>query len=282
MYDDTDANSGRTGHLNGDGDERLSTLFQESAAQVSPDVAGLVQGSIDRGRARRRHQSAGTALAVAAMAGVAVLAVSIGPGPGSGDAGFQPAGSVSSAPPSATSAPRKVTPTTSPSRVPKTAGIPVRAADLPGLFTRLHPGTITPAEARTGRIIDNGRKGPNAGQYAHFLWNGFQTTIGFSAYAGSPSHRCEELQHAELPPGSGPRLVITCKARPDGTVLMSWRDQGSRGLIGQSASLFTNDGYEIFAVSYNIASKTGRPLAAEPPFTMSQLTEAVTSDIWFR
>lgn len=290
MYDDTDG-TGHPAERTGGADARLSTLFHETTAEIDPDVSGLVQGGIARGQVKRRHRNAGTALAAVAVVGVVGLGVSIAPSIGSG-AGtvVQPAGSTGSgttSAPATTTAGKTTTGKTAPAKSKSTgplggavADIPVKAADLPGLFTDLYPGKVTPAEKRTGRIIDNGREG----QYAHFLWNGFLTTVGFAAYHGTPAERCRELQQAEVPPGAK-RLPLTCTARPDGTVLMTWRDKASArdgGGTGQAATLFTKDGYEIDAISYNWARKGGPNLAETPPLGIAQLTHAVTSDVWFR
>ena len=156
-------------------------------------------------------------------------------------------------------------------------GGPHKAADLPGLFTRLYPGRITPAKARTGRIIDDGKEA----QFAHFRWNGFATSVGFAAYFGTPAQRCRELQQVNVPPGRPP-TPVTCTRRPDGSVLMTSRDAGDGGLVAIGVSLITMRGYEIDVISYNKSDFKSRPvLSAEPPFSISQLTQAVTSDVWF-
>ncbi len=77
---------------------------------------------------------------------------------------------------------------------------------------------------------------------------------------------------------------MVCQTRSDGTVLVSGRSTAPArdgGGISQSAVLFTNDVYEIWVTSYNSAHKEGPALAAEPPFSIAQLTRAVTSDVWF-
>jgi hypothetical protein len=271
-----------------DTDGRISTLFRDSTVEIEPDVPGLVRGAIDRGRGKRRRRNVGVALAAAATVSVVGVTASVVSSLGSGGAGFDPAGAPASAAGPVTStatstAPPKATqpksqPRTKPGRPPAipTADIPVKAADLPRLFTTLYPGKVTPAEERTGRIIDDGR----AGQYAHFLWNGAMTSVGFAAYSGTPAQRCRELQQDASQ--SGPRL--NCLTRPDGTVSMSWRETAPArdgGGTGQGVSLFTKDGYEIFAISYNWARKGGPNLAEEPPLSIAQLTRAVTDDVWF-
>ncbi|WP_026162560.1 hypothetical protein [Kribbella catacumbae] len=281
MYDDNTTDS----------DGQVSTLFHDTTTHLEPDVAVLVRGSIERGQVRRRRNAIGTAAAAAvAVAGIVGAAVNLTPN--LGGAGFDPAGAPAGtavSTPSAASNPSTApTPSAAPAKTAKpptkptkngplggaVADIPVKAADLPGLFTQLHPGKVTPAEARTGRIIDNGKES----QYAHFLWNGFSTSVGFAAYAGTPVGRCNALQEA-----NGAALSLTCTKRPDGTVLMTWRSVGSAKQPGvcQSASLLTKDGYEIAILSYNTALKFGPMLAPEPPFSIAQLTTAVTSKVWF-
>ncbi|MEU4394934.1 hypothetical protein [Kribbella sp. NPDC023855] len=279
-----------------DSDGRVSTLFHDTTTHLEPDVAALVQGSIERGQVRRRRNTIGTAtVAAVAVAGIVGAAVNLTPNLGS--AGFDPAGapagaavSTPSAAPKPSAAPsaapnpgkdsaKKAQPSGKPGKTGPLGGavadIPVKAADLPGLFTQLYPGKVTPAEERTGRIIDNGKEG----QYAHFLWKGFTTSVGFAAYAGTPAERCRELQQ-----GSGTGLSLTCTKRPDGTALLTWRQVAPArdgGGTAVSASLLTKDGYEIFIVSYNSARKEGPNLAPKPPLSIAQLTAAVTSKVWF-
>jgi hypothetical protein len=160
---------------------------------------------------------------------------------------------------------------------PPTAEIPVRAASLPGTFAQLFPGKITQAEKRTGRIIDDGKQN----QIAHFLWKGYLTTVGFSAYSGTPAERCAAtVQDANL--AGRPRQ--TCTARPDGTYLLSAFGQEPAvdgGGKGNSATLITTDHYEIFILNYTYARKGGPNLSAQPPLSQEQLRQAVTSKNWF-
>lgn len=258
MYDD------KTGT-----DERISTLFRDSTAEIEPDVPSLVRGGIDRGRVKRRRGNLGMMLAAAATVSVVGVTAGVVSTLGSSGTGFEPA-----AAPATSTPPKATDPKTKPGRPPSipTADIPVRAADLPRLFTRLHPGKITPAEASSGRIMDDGR----AGQYAHFRWNGFTTTVAFVAFTGTPAQRCREFQ-AGSP-------AVKCQPRPDGSVLSTGRDTApdrDGGGTSQGASLFTKHGYEIFVMSYNTGRKEGPLLADEPPFSIAQLTRAVTSDVWY-
>ncbi|MFI5731963.1 hypothetical protein ACIA49_17695 [Kribbella sp. NPDC051587] len=266
------------------GDERVSTLFHDTARDVEVDVAALVSGGITRGRAKHRLQTAGTAFAAAVgVVGVVGAALTVGPGLGSG--GVAPAG----APAVSASTPTPLVPPTSkpvpppankpsgkpsgkPTNIPPppTAEIPVRAASLPGTFTQLFPGKITQAEKRTGRIIDDGKQN----QIAHFLWKGYLTTVAFSAYSGTPAQRCAEIS----------RQGQTCAARPDGTFLLS--DSGQEPAVdgggrGNSAMLITKDHYEIFIQSYTYGRKGGPNLSSQPPFSQEQLKQAVTSKTWF-
>ena len=194
-------------------------------------MAALVRGGIDRGRAKRRRRTVGTAFVAAIAVGVVGIASSVVPefGLHGGGAGSSPPVLLrplaSGAAPCTPARPRRRATAASRRRSPEkqvttpipTADIPVKAADLPRLFTKLYPGKVTPAEERTGRIIDNGR----AGQYAHFLWNGFMTSVGFAAYAGTPAQRCREVQQDASQSGRPP---VICVKRPDGTVLVSGRE----------------------------------------------------------
>jgi hypothetical protein len=261
-------------------DRRISALFHSSTAQIEPDVPALVRGGIDRGRDRQRRRTVGAGFVAAAAVGVVGMATTVAPGfdlrgPDAGPAGSPV--SVTTPTASAVARPTATQPKTKPTPRPiPLANIPVKAADLPGLFTDLYPGKVTPADARTGRIIDDGK----AGQYAHFRWNGFMTTVGFTAYTGTPAQRCREVQQ-DASQSNEP--AVTCVTRPDGTVLIRGRsvvaDHDGGGVsVNNHAFLFTEDGYEIFVISYNWAGKTEPVLAKEPPFSIAQLTRAVTSD----
>ncbi len=270
MYDDQN-----------DTDERISTLFRDSTAEVEPDVAGLVRGGIDRGRVKRRRSNLGMVLAAAATVSVVGVTASVVSTLGSSGAGLDPAGAPAAAPATSTVTPPKATTprATKPGRPPSipTADIPVKAAELPRSFTKLYPGKITPAEERTGRIMDDGR----AGQYAHFRWNGFTTSVTFVAFTGTPAEKCREVQLDASQSGAAP---VKCQPRPDGSVLTTGRGTAPArdgGGTSQGASLFTTHGYEIFVQSYNTALKEGPILADEPPFSIAQLIRAVTSKVWF-
>jgi hypothetical protein len=276
------------------GDERVSTLFHDTAADVEVDVAALVHGGITRGRTKHRLQSVGTAFAAAVgVAGIAGAALTIGPGlgssgNGSGQGEAPVAASASAKPtpvPTASSGkpsmagPRSNWPGGKSTNVPPpaTAEIPVKAASLPGTFAQLFPGKITQAEKRTGRIIDDGRQN----QIAHFLWKGYLVGVGFSAYNGTPAQRCaESSQDAKL--AGRPRQ--TCTERPDGTFLSSEHgtepavDGGGKANI---ATLITKDGYEIWIQVYTYGAKGGHNLSTQPPLSEGQLKQAVTSKTWF-
>ncbi|WP_328327909.1 hypothetical protein OHA70_02160 [Kribbella sp. NBC_00382] len=269
-------------------DEQVAALFHDTVAQLRPDVSALVKGSVERGGAIRRRRAIST-VAAAAVAAIAVAAVTTGVATNLHGAWGEPAVTGPTATPSTTtsggtpsaSAPAMAHPNGLPSEssskpaqppIP-TAQFPVKAAELPGLFARIQPGKITPAEASSGRIIDDGK----AGQYAHFRWNGFVTTVGFRAFPGTPAQRCQQFQQEGGPP-------VTCQQRSDGTVLVVGPDDVAPdvdgGVTARGAWLFTKHGYEISVISYNAASMKGTPRAAHPPFTAAQLAQTVTSPLW--
>jgi hypothetical protein len=269
------------------GDERVSTLFHDTAREVEVDVAALVSGGITRGRAKHRLQTAGTAFAAAVgVVGVVGVALTVGPGLGSG--GVAPAG----APAVAASTPAPLVPPTSkpvrppagkpsgkPTNVPPpaTAEIPVKAASLPGTFAQIFPGKITQAEKRTGRIMDGGRQY----QIAHFLWNGHITTVAFTAYAGTPAEACAAAQQDAKLAGRPP---VNCSQRPDGSVVFSAFGQEPAVDGGGSANMatrFTTDHYEISILSYTYGRKGGPNLSTKPPLSEQQLKQAVISKAWF-
>ncbi len=269
-------------------DDRVTTLFHDTTADVEVDVAALVRGGITRGRAKHRLHTAGTALAAAVgVAGIVGVALTV-PGLGSGgDGGIAPAGAAASASTSVSTGPSakptpdqgKVKPTGKSAipPVPATADIPVKAADLPGLFAQIHPGKITQAEKRTGRIIDDGKHG----QIAHFLWKGYLTSVIFTAYEGPAAARCAETRQQLQ---SGGETPMVCTPRPDGSVLLSGQGQepaADGGGKANWASLFTKDSYEIQILSYTYGRRGGPNLTPQPPLSQTQLKQAVTSQAWF-
>jgi hypothetical protein len=246
---------------------------------------GTVRAGGHRALIRRRLFTGAGAVggAAALVAGAVTLAGVLMTDSGNGAPAV--AGASTAHPPSADAkvTPTKARPTMShqkPGRPPANpvADIPVAAADLPRLFTKLYPGKVTPAEAETGQIIDDGRQA----QVAHFRWNGLATSVGFTAYAGTPVQACREDQQDTNQSGNP---SVTCLKRPDGTVLTSRRNIAPAvdgGGVSHSAVLYTKDGYLIFAISYNSATMKGSTAAAEPPFSTAQLTRAVTSGVWYR
>ena len=281
MYDDKTAT-----------DDRVTTLFHDTTADVEVDVAALVRGGITRGRAKHRLHTAGTAFAaavgVAGIVGVALTVPGLGNG-GNAGTGIAPAGASASAStttnastgPSAKPTPNqgknKPTDKSAIPPAPSTADIPVKAADLPGLFAQIYPGKITQAEKRSGRIMDGGKEH----QIAHFLWKGHITSVGFTAYRGTPAEHCEAARQDAKLAGRAP---VVCTKRPDGSFLYSAFGQEPAADGGGSANiatLITTDHYEITILSYTYARKGGPNLSAKPPLTEAQLKQAVTSRVWF-
>lgn len=260
--------------------ERFSTLLHETSENLPLDVGELVRGGLDRGRVRVRRQrrTVATSLAAAAVVGAVALATVVLPGfAGTSTRGVDPAGSGPVAAVSSTPHAGKPQPMAH-------GDIPVRAADLQRLFGKLYPGEIVPDDEVPGRITDEGRHGPAAAQWAQFFWNGYQTSVGFVAFPGTPLDQCERVVDAEKGKRNAP--VVTCTPRADGSVLLRrWAMTGDEDPAARfntrSATLLTTHGYEITVISYNIGRDHTPPLRVEPGFTMDQLTKAVTSQIWF-
>lgn len=235
-------------------------LLDRATSDLVPDIDRLVEGGVRRGRIRRRRRRIGTTLAAAAVVGVIGVSASVAPGlPGESSTGSD-AGQVAD--------PVKPNPPVKEPKAPATAReIAVHAKQLPGLVADLFPGTITPAAKRTGRIID---EGPTA-QIAHFQWNGFLTSVG--AWRTTAAEPCRA-------PGA------KCVQLPDGSTVLRWTETGPAvdgAVSGRGLSLFTTDGWEIFAISYNAADGKDSPvLADEPPFDFDQLERIVMSDVWLR
>ncbi|GAA1686151.1 hypothetical protein GCM10009745_33410 [Kribbella yunnanensis] len=268
MYDDKTA-----------ADDRVTTLFHDTTADVEVDVAELVRGGIARGRAKHRLHTIGTAFAaavgVAGIVGVALPLATSTSGNGIAPAGA-PAPAVTST--KATAVPPKGKPSDKPLPPPPAeADIPVKAANLPGAFAHIFPGKITQAEKRTGRIIDDGKQA----QIAHFLWDGFLVSAMFDAYRGTPAERCEEIR---VDAASATRRAVICTERPDGTFLVSTRGEEPAvdgGGKANSATLITKDHYEITVMAYTYGRKGGPNLSPQPPLSEAQLKHAVTSHAWF-
>jgi hypothetical protein len=68
--------------------------------------------------------------------------------------------------------------------------------------------------------------------------------------------------------------------------VLRWTDSGppvDGAVSGRGLSLFTPDGWEIFAISCNAADGKDSPvLADEPPFDFDELEQIVMSDAWLR
>ena len=248
-----------------DRERRLATLLHESTTELTPDVVGLVEGGTARGQGLRRRRRVGTALAAVAVVGVIGVAASVGPGLlDNGSSGTE--GQVTD--------PGKPDPVKPPQKEQKTQAssrhLAVKADRIPDLVTELYPGEISPADARTGRNIDDA---PSV-QIAHFLWNGHLTSVGATHGETSASVACSQLS-----PGA------TCTEGPDGSTLLRWSETGPAadgGVTAQGVSLFTDDGWEVFAISYNAADGKGTPvLAHDPAFTLAQLEQIVGRDAWY-
>ena len=247
-----------------DQEHRLATLLRESTAELTPDVVGLVEGGTARGQGLRRRRRVGTALAAVAVVGVIGVAASVGPGLLDDGSSQGTEGQVTDpGKPDPVKPPQKETP-------PPTRKLAVKADRIPAIVAELYPGEIAPASARTGRIIDDG---PTA-QIAHFRWNGFLTSVGAMTGGSTATEACGNLS-----PGS------TCTQLPDGSTLLRWSETGPAvdgAVSGQGASLFTDDGWEVFAISYNAADGKDSPvLADDPPLTLAQLEQIVRDDAWF-
>lgn len=265
-------------------DDRMSALFHESTDRLDPDVTGLVRGGIDRSRVRRRRTAIGTTLAAVATVGAVGAVASVVPDLGSN---ADPAGSPAVIPATSATTSSAASSAGRPATAPRTtptydkatmtppavpvADLPVRAAELPRRFAQLYPGKISPADARTGRIIADGRRN----QIAHFRWNGYLVSVVFSAYAGTPAQGCRELS------GEQPN----CRVRPDGSVLANGRETGDHEGGGTYAVnysyLYTEDHYMVAVLAYNYAAKLSPVLSDDPPLTVQQVTKAATSPIWY-
>jgi len=242
-------------------DTNTIALLDRVTSGLVTDVDRLVEGGVRRGRIRRRRRRIGTTLAAAAVVGIIGVAASLAPGLQGESSTGTDAGQVAD--------PGKPEPSAKEQKAPASArDLNVRADQIPELVTDLFPGAISLASERTGRFIDDG---PET-QVAHFLWNGFLTTVG--AWRASAGDVC----------GKG---KVECRMLPDGSTLVRWPDvtgpEVDGAVTGRGISLFTTDGWEIFTVSYNAADGKDVPtLAEEPPFAVAQLEQIVTRDVWFR
>ena len=248
-------------------DAQAQRLLRGATTDLTSDVDTLVRGGIARGRTRRRRRRVGSALAAAAVVGVIGVAASVAPGVLGSDASGSPdVAGTSASDPSAT-----VTPTPAPPVGPgDPRALAVRAADVPAAFASLFPGEITGLPNR--EVSDEA-------PIVDFRWDGFATRVGLTpsepAYGATPAEQC-----ATSGPGNG-----ECRALPDGTWVQALESTGPAvdgGVSSVFVTAWTPDGWTVTVVSHNAASsKAGPVLAAAPPFTVAQLEEAATSDVWF-
>ncbi|MEJ7833165.1 MAG: hypothetical protein WKF79_09640 [Nocardioides sp.] len=251
-------------------EHQISILMHDSTADLAPDVASLIEGGVARGQGRRRRRRIGTTLGAVVVIGVIAAGAAIAP--------TLPGGAPDAAPRESQVAndPEPTPSADEPSRTPQPErrSLAVKAAQIPGVFTEVFPGAVEEAvdEANgTGGYLDQGPKA----QIAHFRWNGYLMTVGLTSGGISVADACRNLEDGYF-----------CNERQDGTTLLSWTDTGPAvdgGVAGRGVSLFTTDGWEVFAISYNAADAKDSPvLAEEPPFTLDQLEQVATSNAWFR
>lgn len=251
-------------------------LLRRAASRLDPDIDLLVTGGTARGRRLRRRRRVGAGVGAAAVAGVVAAGAVLVPqlldddtkvADGSGFAENSPTAADTTPIPPEDIEPDEVE-QPSPPEAPE---LSIRAKDLPGLVTRLFPGTVSDAPEDTGQIMSAGQ----SAQVAHFLWNGTMVSVGASsAGGGDPLKRCR----SNLGDGS------TCVERPDGSALMTSEDTGPAvdgGVTARGVGLYVV-GWDLFAMSYNAGDGKDAPLVAdEPPFTHEQLTAIVDDPAWF-
>jgi hypothetical protein len=247
-----------------------TSILREAASRLEPDVDRLVAAGTARGRRLRRRRRLGAGIATVAVVGL--VAVSAATLPSLLDGGAKVADT--GAPADGTSLIPSEDVQPDEPKVPPPADAPdpsVRAKQLPGLVTRLFGGTVTDADEGTGGIMNGGE----SYQIAHIRWNGMMTSLGVTSAEGTPPlKRCRENLGEEM----------TCVARPDGSVLLTWTQTGPAldgAVTGRGVQLYV-EGWDLFAISYNAADgKLSPVLADEPPFTYDQLTTIVDDPAWF-
>jgi hypothetical protein len=241
-------------------DHQLETLFRDSSANLSPDVADLVAGGIARGRTRRRRQGVGAALAAAAVVGVIGVAASVAPGL---------IDDRNSAPAFAT-APDPVKPKPEPAK-PATAQAPdahltIAAKDIPAQIASMLPaGELGPIMTDDGfPLLNTARE-----RIVHFQWNGTLTTFIIEPASGLGS--CKEFAAQ----GDGVCEVV------DGLETITWGPSFADEVTAQGVQVWQH-GYAVSAVSYNAPDgKDVPPVMDAPAINLEQLTELASSEVWF-
>ena len=76
-----------------------------------------------------------------------------------------------------------------------------------------------------------------------------------------------------------------CRPGPDGTVIAtssSTNPAVDGGTDERSVWVFRPDGWDVLVMAYNGPAKAGPVIADEPPFSLQELQQIASSDVWFR
>lgn len=259
-------------------DNELRSLLRDHVTSTEGPFTLSPTESIRRGRAarlrkRRRQAAAGLAAAVAVVAASAPIVISVVSSSDSAEVASDPQ-----------PGPTTVAEASGGEQIPQhRRALSVAPADIPATFASMYPGTVTTLTQKEPLV-----------PIVDFLWNGFAVRVGFAQAeysaggaidpdtgapdfgswkdAGSPLERC---------------LTDTddrrdCRVDATGAVTRTSHDTVG-GTTMSWAWLYTTDGWNVWVSAANAADTKGAPmLAADAPFTPTQLLRAAQSEVWFR
>jgi hypothetical protein len=224
----------------------------DDLAPESPDL--LLARAVRRGAGlrRRRRITTGAAAVGGVAAACTVAALALGR---STDA---------AAPPPITDQP--TTQTTVQADPPQPA-VAVSRDQIGATFARIIPGSITDEhDVPAGRVHSRG------GYESTFDWNGYLVSLMITPFDGS-AHR-----HCVIPTwttGSGQ----SCVRVPGGWSLhdVMMHRQG----YNRSASVYLDNGFQMWVLIYNSGSEKGSTTGGPPPLDVPDLEKVATSPLWF-
>jgi hypothetical protein len=238
-------------------------LLRTATDGLPTDVDRVVAAGTARGRAVRRRRGLQTTLAAVAVVGVIGVAASVGPGALDGDSGPDRGAGV------ATGGPDHPVPPTIPPRVPGgPSTIAVAAREVPAVVAGLLPGVVGAVRTEPDYpLVDQPRR-----KVVHFDYDGTLATFDIVPADSVPA--CADQVDADS------AVDGTC-VTVDGTELLTTGPTTADRVTAQGVSAWRL-GYVVTAISYDATEgKDVDPLSDGPAISLEQLTELVTSDVWF-
>jgi hypothetical protein len=244
-------------------EHQVTELLERATAELRPDP-GLIAAGVAAGRRRRRRHLVGTAAVTVTVLGLAGAGLTIAlSGSGDGSRAVDPA---------STSKPHRTT--TAPTPQVGQWKLAVKAAEVPGAFGSLVPGTIT--------TVPN-KEMDDANPIVDFLWNGYAVRVGLvsdSYVTGErvpdPKERCEQFGSGGpcapgRVPGSYEESITATGPAVDG------------GITNSFVTVYLAEGWDVMVTMANAADGKDSPvLSPDVPLTLDQLRDVAYSGVWFR